>query len=103
MLRIHPLFLSNLIMMQLGKNNMPQYCYRCGECKYEFEIWHPIQDKLVDCPECEEDALFRIPFFVAKKDRVQKQPGEVVNRTIEEVKKEIAKEKKKIRKKDYKP
>ena len=84
---------------------MPQYCYRCGECEHEFETWHSMKERLDTCPECESvKSLYRVPHFTitGKIDKEEK-IGSVVHKSIAEARKEIDEERKKARKKEYKP
>jgi len=39
---------------------MPKYFYKCKKCDFLFKIYHSINEKLKDCPECEAiDGLVR--------------------------------------------
>ena len=84
---------------------MPQYCYRCGKCEYEFETWHSMKERLDNCPECETvESLYRVPqFTVNKKIDKEAKVGSLVNRSIAEARKEIEEERKRARKGEYKP
>ena len=75
---------------------MPRYVYRCEQCEEQIQKVHSIKDKLKDCPLCEEkDSLIRMPssFNTLKKD---KKTGTIVKEFIEDAKRDIAFEKKKI-------
>ena len=85
---------------------MPKYAYRCNECDNEFEIYHSINDKLKNCESCESvESLTRIPSLtirvVKKVDKTK--VGEVVNSHIEDARRELIKEKEKLKKVTYKP
>jgi putative FmdB family regulatory protein len=44
-----------------GQGIMPTYTYRCKGCSHEFEVQQRMTDeKLIHCPECQEDALERV-------------------------------------------
>ena len=77
---------------------MPMYCYRCKKCHVEFEVWHSMSYNDQKCLECESSQIFIIPSLTEKilVNRTKK-PGKVVNNFIEDTKKEIKKEKKKLK------
>ena len=46
---------------------MPVYLYRCRECGVHGEKWQRhTEEPLVDCPECDADALKRVYSFAMK-------------------------------------
>ena len=81
---------------------MPRYVYQCKKCEKIFEVVHSIKEKLTDCEWCTtKDSLKRIPSIphVFHKD---KQTGQLVKKHIEETKKELKREKEKLRKVEHK-
>ena len=80
---------------------MPRYAYHCEKCKISFEIVHSIKEKLTDCKKCTtKESLKRIPYIpvVIQKNNA----GQLVDKHIEETKKEVEEEKKKLKKVEYK-
>ena len=82
---------------------MPRYDYRCTECESDMVISHGMNDAEVDCPLCEgEGTLIKeLSFFTTIKKVFKKKTGMVVKEYIEETKKEISKEKIKLKSRDY--
>ena len=80
---------------------MPKYMYQCENCEISFQIVHSIKEKLTDCEECNtEGTLKRIPSmpFVFSKT---KGVGKLVDKHIEETKKEVEAEKKRLKRVEY--
>ena len=79
---------------------MPKYIYRCDECEEILEAFHSMTEKLETCP-C-EGLLTRIPSvpIVLTKDNSS---GILVNEYIEDTKREVEKEKHRIRTEEYEP
>ncbi|MAE81557.1 MAG: hypothetical protein CMB80_02385 [Flammeovirgaceae bacterium] len=81
---------------------MPRYAYLCEKCNKIFQVAHSIKEKLTDCEDCESEGTLRrvssMPFIFSK----TKQAGKLVDKHIEETKKEIEEEKKKLRETEYK-
>ena len=81
---------------------MPRYAYHCKKCKISFTIVHSIKEKLTDCKKCTtKESLKRIPYMpvVIQKN---KKAGKLVDKHIEETKKEVEEEKNKLKKVEYK-
>ena len=81
---------------------MPRYVYRCDKCEKTFQVVHSIKEKLTDCEECElKGTLNRIPSmpFVFSKTN---SAGALVDKHIEETKKEVEEEKGKLKKVEFK-
>ncbi len=81
---------------------MPRYAYYCEKCKISFTIAHSIKEKLTDCKECTtKDSLSRVPYIpvVVRRER---RAGQLVDKHIEETKKEVEEEKKRLKKVEYK-
>lgn len=77
---------------------MPVYCYRCNDCKEEFEVRHSMTFDGQRCVTCDSGSIFRIPSLAKiKKHFVTKKVGKIVNEYIEEVKEEIKNEKTKLK------
>ena len=80
---------------------MPRYIYRCVACELQFEISHAMTEKLADCEQCEvKGTLLRIPenFIILNRQQTpSNSPGSVVNAFIEDTKREVAEEKKRLK------
>ena len=78
---------------------MPVYCYRCNSCSQEFEIRHSMNFEEQQCVKCKSFDVFKIPSIGERKivTTNNKKPGKIVDKYIEDVKKEIKKEKIKIK------
>ena len=75
---------------------MPRYVYKCDNCAESFTTIHGITEDLGHCEVClEVDCVTRIP----QMPYVSKPPtaGALVREHIEETKKELAEEKKKLK------
>jgi putative FmdB family regulatory protein len=75
---------------------VPRYNYKCRECEIEFEISHPIYDKLTDCGDCKTNgSLFRMitDFRTSGLETPHKgennKPGKVVNEFIKNASREL--------------
>jgi putative FmdB family regulatory protein len=86
---------------------MPRYTYRCDECEEVFEVNHSMSIKLKDCELCESvDTLTRVPSStfitttIATKDN--KKVGDVVKDHIEESKKDLKVEQRRLKDVEYK-
>ena len=86
---------------------MPRYTYRCDECEEVFEVNHSMSIKLKDCELCESvDTLTRVPSStfitttVTTKD--DKRVGDVVKEHIEESKKDLKVEQRRLKDIEYK-
>ena len=79
---------------------MPKYTYKCKECDHVFEMVHSMFMKLENCDACGSDgALFRVPSlsYSTKNDTpVKSKPGSVVKEFIQDARKEVEEEKKKL-------
>tara|TARA_A100001391_G_scaffold204073_2_gene198398 strand:+ start:635 stop:889 length:255 start_codon:yes stop_codon:yes gene_type:complete len=80
---------------------MPTYVYKCNACESVFEYFHSYRVKKTTCEKCGKEALQKLlntPINIAKRPQVQsKAPGEVIKDTIEETKKEMDKDKERLR------
>lgn len=81
---------------------MPVYCYKCRECKYEFEIRHSMKESCSSCPECKSEEIFKVPSIQQlKKTSAVKKPGKIVDQFIQDTKKEITLEKRRMKREEY--
>jgi len=78
---------------------LPRYTYRCDVCAEYFEVFHSIHDRLTDCKCGSQGSLGRVPSlpFRVSIDRGEQKPGEVVKEFIEDARKEIEEEKRKMK------
>ena len=81
---------------------MPRYAYLCEKCDKIFQVAHSIKEKLTDCEDCESEGTLKrvpsMPFIFSKTKRA----GELVDKHIEEAKKEIQEEKVNLKKVEHK-
>ena len=79
---------------------MPVYVYKCKRCEEVFEEKHGMSESVEKCVKCSSAKIFRVPSFGFAKGPSHLQsapPGKVVNEFIEETKKEIKLEKKRLK------
>ena len=85
---------------------MPKYTYKCSDCDIEFEIWHSIKEKMTDCLECGiVDSLIRVPSkftTTIKKTHNKQKVGDVVKSSIEDFRKDLEEERKRLKTQEYK-
>ena len=81
---------------------MPRYVYLCEKCNKPYQVAHSIKEKLTDCEECNSEGTLKripsMPFIFSEKTRA----GKLVDKHIEETKKEVKEEKEKLKKVEYK-
>ena len=78
---------------------MPEYNYKCAECLASFKKEHSMKEKLEECPLCKSvHSLRRLPssFLLNKNDKEEK-TGDLVKRSIEEFRKDLAEEKRALK------
>ena len=91
---------------------MPRYEYKCSKegCEKVFQIFHSMGEKYETCDQCTEDCQEHAPvvkmLYVNKKQNFDykskdKKVGSVVKSSIEEIKRDIAEEKKRLKEKFY--
>ena len=87
---------------------LPKYVYFCKNCENNFEIKHGLQKTCTICEICEaEGHLERVPssIFLTKKlsdFAGTLEAGEVVHGTIVETYEDVAREKERLKKREYK-
>ena len=84
---------------------MPAYTYRCEKCDLIFEVFHSMSETLEACTSCDPPApVKRIPAKLSnikKNNNFSKQkPGKIVNKYIEDVKREVQLEKDRLKKRE---
>ena len=85
---------------------MPRYLYHCETCDEDFSAYHLMSETLEKREDCENKCLLkRVPSYPINlnKNKKQQKAGEVVKRHIKDSKEEVEKEKKKLKKQEYKP
>ena len=86
---------------------MPKYLYRCSKCSGEIEIWHSMSSKIEDCESCNTvNSLVRVPasFTTAESNNKEEgRVGDLVKSSIEDFRKDLKDEKKRIKEEFYKP
>ena len=82
---------------------MPRYIYKCRKCKESFTTVHGIMEDQDHCEICcESSCVFRIPQVPSVKI-AKEQAGQIVREYIEDTKKELCDEKKRLKDKEYNP
>ena len=86
---------------------MPRYTYRCDECEEVFEVNHSMSIKLKDCELCGSvDSLVRVPsstfITTTTTTKDNKNVGDVVKDHIEESKKDLKVEQRRLKGIEYK-
>jgi|SaaInlStandDraft_2_1057019.scaffolds.fasta_scaffold355100_2 hypothetical protein len=94
---------------------MPKYFYKCVDetCSRVFEIVHSMSEKLISCSQCTKDcerdiAIERMPpisiQIIKERETINqgKKPGELVKKNIEEFRKALKEEQKKLSDVEYK-
>ena len=77
---------------------MGRYDYQCLQCEFTFEARHSAKDTLTECPECQTDSLQKIMGIPRINSNVNKATaGSIVKKTIEEMKEDVSKEKKRLK------
>ena len=80
---------------------MPLYCYKCHDCKRSFEVRHGMFFENQRCIHCHSDDIFKVPDLqytnIKNAKNIKTRPGKIVDKYIEDAKKEIKKEKKKFK------
>ena len=82
---------------------MPEYNYKCTQCSIVFKKEHGMSEKLEQCPSCEEmGTLKRLPSnFLTNNKKLVEKTGNIVKRSIEEIRQELAQEKKALKEEYY--
>ena len=84
---------------------MPIYCYKCNSCEERFEVKHSMSFNEQKCLYCESIDIFRIPSIQTNRTNISytdaSQPGKIVNEYIESTRKELNKEKQKLKKEEF--
>lgn len=78
---------------------MPTYCYKCKMCSEEFEVRHSMNYEEQHCIKCYSEQVFKIPSLGMPKisKPTASKTGKIVDEYIEDVKKEIKREKIKLK------
>ena len=81
---------------------MPKYSYSCRTCNVTLEIRHPYKEKVVVCKDCGKSSLEKLldtPITTTSTNiiPVDTPVGSVINKTIDELKREIQEEKNRLK------
>lgn len=82
---------------------MPKYQYRCQDCECDFEVRHSMFYKDQACIKCDSKKVFKVPSLLgthASNHFSKKRTGAVVDNYISDVKKELASEKRDLKKRE---
>ena len=87
---------------------MPLYTYKCKKCSSITKVKHSIDETLEVCECGEEGQMIKLlsRFSIEKSEALNednKKPGSVVKTSIEEFKKDLKKEKQKLKEAEYIP
>lgn len=82
---------------------MPVYCYRCHDCKRDFEKRHGMFFEGQRCIFCMSGNVFRLPFGgkpLDQKINHETKTGDIVKKFIKDAKDEVKDYKKELRKEE---
>lgn len=80
---------------------MPKYVYKCKECEFILETIHSMSERLTYCDNCDTiDGLVKVPLSFAVKFDDNK-VGKVVDEHIEEAKREVEEEKRRLTQQEW--
>ena len=81
---------------------MPVYCYKCNDCKEEFEVRHSMSFEDQACPTCNSANVFKVPSLnIEAHTRIHtNRAGKIVDNYIKDTKEEIKKEKNRLRERE---
>ena len=80
---------------------MPRYVYKCNKCDESFVVVHGMTEDMDHCEVCFElNHVHRIPQMPSVKI-VKEEAGKIVREYIEDAKKDLSNEKRKLKEKDY--
>ena len=77
---------------------MPVYCYKCTDCDFEFEAKHSMSFDSQRCQKCDSVNVFKLPALLPSAPAISlpKRTGSVVVNHIEDARREVNKEKKRL-------
>ena len=85
---------------------MPRYSYKCLECDHRHDVMHSYSVKLTDCNVCQASGSLQklLNNFTTKIERYEQNEkvGSIVERNIEDLKRELKEEKEKLSSREYK-
>ena len=79
---------------------MPFYDYYCSDCQSEFQTFHLMSEECENCQICKSNNIAKIVSTLgqkAKESDFRKKIGDVVKSHIEDAKKDIKQEKKRMK------
>ena len=79
---------------------MPVYCYRCDDCKKDFEKRHGMFFEGQRCIFCMSENVFKLPFGGTPEDiniELKEKTGDIVKKFIKDAKKEVKEYKRDLR------
>jgi putative FmdB family regulatory protein len=83
---------------------MPTYTYQCQSCDLVFDRFHAMSETVEECEECGEPVKRLLNTKINLKKNLnfgEDKPGTLVKRYIEDVKAEVAAEKRRISTEEY--
>lgn len=86
---------------------MPRYTYECETCKEVFDLVHSMSNKAARREDCEKECLLKkipaeLTILNSNSDESGNRVGTIVKDSIEEFKKDLNKEKKRLQSVIYK-
>tara|TARA_R100000808_G_scaffold367_1_gene2047 strand:- start:15553 stop:15822 length:270 start_codon:yes stop_codon:yes gene_type:complete len=86
---------------------MPRYTYECETCKEVFDLVHSMSHKPTERDECEKECVLnkipaKLTILNSKSSESGKKVGTVVKNSIEEFKKDLKQEKRRLQRVEYK-
>ena len=84
---------------------MPKYYYLCSDCGTECHFYHSMNERMTDCAICDNPGtLIKKPSnFSLNKQKKERKIGDLVKESIEDFRKDLEKDKEKIRNEFYEP
>ena len=85
---------------------MPRYFYKCKSCQVLLSIHHPMSVQAEDCSECgAENSLIKKPSFfsIDENQKTNCKVGDVVKKSISELKEELQQDKQELKENFYEP
>ena len=85
---------------------MPRYQYRCSKCEDTFTFVHSMSEKLEKCDLCGAIGTLTKVYSTIRKTNVKpkkEKVGQKVKDYIEDTKRDVRREKERLKKEEYRP
>ena len=84
---------------------MPTYAYRCAGCDKQFEKFHSMSETLEECVLCNSPKIKKVwnggINLKKNKNFGSQAPGKIVRQYIEDTKKEVSEDKKRLKENEH--